>query len=137
MLRLSQYLLLQTASDDSLVRLKKTALAEQQQELMRLYFSEHHDSVVDFVRHHIQQNDTGSQEGLLMQVYIRTISQSFTLNLYFEVLLGKLMTTVTNLQFYRSSTGYQTVLHDCAKCMAIGLKCMIILFMSQIIGHYT
>lgn len=104
MLRLSQYLLLQTASDDSLVRLKKTALAEQQQELMRLYFSEHHDSVVDFVRHHIQQDDTGSQEGLLMQVYMHTISQSFTLNLYSEVLLGKLMTTVTNLQFYRSST---------------------------------
>ena len=68
MLRLSQFLLLQIASDDALVRLKKTALAYKQEEYMQLYFIEqHHDSIVDFVRHHIQSGD-GTHEGLLMQV---------------------------------------------------------------------
>lgn len=82
MFRLSQYLLLQTASDDSLVRLKKTALADQQQELMQLYFSEqHHDSVVDFVHHHIQQNDDGHKEGLLMQVATCIILHILSVNL--------------------------------------------------------
>ena len=67
-LRLSQYLLLQTASDDSLVRLKMTDLAHQQEELMRLYFSEqHHKSIADFVYYHIQNSDE-TKEGLLLQV---------------------------------------------------------------------
>ena len=67
-LRLSQYLLLQTASDDSLVRLKMTDLAHQQEKLMRLYYSEqHHTSITDFVYYHIQNNDE-SREGLLLQV---------------------------------------------------------------------
>ena len=76
MLRLSQYLLLQTASDDSLVRLKMSDLAYQQEELMRLYFSEqHHNSVADFVYHHIQNSD-GSKEGLLLQVQFNNYSLS-------------------------------------------------------------
>ena len=69
MLRLSQYLLLQTASDDSLIRLERTALADRQRELMRVYSSEqHHHSIVDFVDHYIHHCDE-NQEGLLMQVY--------------------------------------------------------------------
>ena len=72
-LRLSKYLLLQTASDDSLVRLKMTDLAQQQEELVRLYFSEqHHKSVAEFVYHHIQNSDE-SKEGLLLQV-LKTIN---------------------------------------------------------------
>ena len=73
MLRLSQYLLLQIACDDALIRLKRTSLADQQKEFMHLYFSEqHHDSVIDFVSHHINDDD-GSSEGLLMQVCTVTV----------------------------------------------------------------
>ena len=68
MLRLSQFLLLQTASDDSLVRLAMTELAHQQEELMRLYFNEqHHKSIADFISYHIQNSDE-TKEGLLLQV---------------------------------------------------------------------
>ena len=68
MLRLSQYLLLQMASDDAIVRLKNTTLADQQEELMQLYLSErHHNSIINFVQYHMQ-NDVESQEGLLLQV---------------------------------------------------------------------
>jgi hypothetical protein len=67
-LRLSQYLLLQIASDDALIRLKRTSLADQQKDFMHLYFSEqHHDSIIDFIYHHIKDDD-GTSEGLLMQV---------------------------------------------------------------------
>lgn len=69
-LKLSQLLLLQTASDDSLVRLMMTDLAHQQKELMRLYFSEqHHQSIAEFLYHHMQNSDE-SKEGLLLQVLI-------------------------------------------------------------------
>ena len=72
-LRLSQYLLLQVASDDALIRLKRTSLANQQKEYMHLYFAEqHHDSIIDFVRHHIK-NDDGSSDGLLMQVCVLVV----------------------------------------------------------------
>ena len=68
MLRLSQFLLLQTASDDSLVRLAMTDLAHKQEELMRLYFKEQpHRSIADFVSYHIQNSDE-TKEGLLLQV---------------------------------------------------------------------
>ena len=67
-LRLSQYLLLQMASDDSIVRLKNTALANHQEELMELYLSEeHHNSINNFIRYHMH-NNSSSHEGLLLQV---------------------------------------------------------------------
>ena len=67
-LRLSQFLLLQTASDDSLVRLMMTDLVHKQKELMRLYFKEQqHKSIADFVYHHMQNSDE-TKEGLLLQV---------------------------------------------------------------------
>ena len=73
-LRLSQYLLLQIASDDALIRLKRTSLADQQKEFMQLYFSEqHHDSIVDFVYHHIKDDNDGNSDGLLMQVCTTTV----------------------------------------------------------------
>ena len=65
---MSQYLLLQTASPDALVRLEYTQLADQREELSRLYFQEqHHNSIEDFLAHHIQMNNTQGG-GLLMQV---------------------------------------------------------------------
>ena len=68
MLKLSQILLLQIASDDALIRLKKTTLAEQQEEFLELYFSQQcHNSVIDLVRHYITSVER-SREGLLMQV---------------------------------------------------------------------
>lgn len=72
-LRISQYLLLQIASDDALIRLKRTPLADQQKEFMQVYFSEqHHDSIINFVCHHIKDDD-GTSDGLLMQVYTVTV----------------------------------------------------------------
>ena len=74
MLRLSQYLLLQIASDDALIRLKRTSLADQQNEFMQVYFSEqHHDSIIDFIYHHIKDDD-GTSEGLLMQVILYAVT---------------------------------------------------------------
>ena len=69
-LRLSQHLLLQIASDDALIRLKRTALADQWEELTQIYYlQQHHSSITDFLQHHIQEcSDLGSQDGLLMQV---------------------------------------------------------------------
>ena len=70
-LKMSQYLLLQTASPDALVRLEYTQLADQREELSRIYFQEqHHNSIEDFLAHHIQANNTQGG-GLLMQVETR------------------------------------------------------------------
>lgn len=72
-LRLSQYLLLQIASDDALIRLKRTALVDRQKEFMQVYFSEqHHDSIINFVCHHIKDDNDGTCDGLLMQVSTAT-----------------------------------------------------------------
>ena len=80
MLRLSQFLLLQTASDDSLIRLKRTDVADQQEMLMNLYYSvQQHSSVIDFVQHHIH-SDTNSTKGLLLQV-----------KLYYQMLSYKIL----------------------------------------------
>jgi len=65
---MSQYILLQTASPDAVVRLEYTPLADQKEELSRLYFQEqHHNSIEDFLAHHIQRTSTRGG-GLLMQV---------------------------------------------------------------------
>ena len=81
MLKLSQYFILLTASDDALIRLKKTALADKQNELVQLYFSkQHHNSIVDFMQHQIDCDD-GSQNGLLVQVSFNTLYLNFLLSL--------------------------------------------------------
>lgn len=67
-LKRSQYLLLQTASPDALVRLKHSPLADQREELLRVYFQQHHGSLEDFLAHHLQMNGTQG-ESLLMQVH--------------------------------------------------------------------
>lgn len=66
-LRLSQYLLLQMASPDALIRLDKTALAAERDDLSKLYFEgQHHQSIHDFLLHCI--TESVSDGGLLMQV---------------------------------------------------------------------
>ena len=67
MLRLSQYLLLQMASPDALIRLDKTDLAGERDDLSKLYFeSQCHQSIHDFLLHYTA--GTVSEGGLLMQV---------------------------------------------------------------------
>ena len=81
---MSQFLLLQTASDDSLIRLAMTDLAHQQKEFMRLYFKEqHHKSVANFNSYHIQNSDE-TKEGLLMQVIKINIDLSSDLCILFN-----------------------------------------------------
>lgn len=61
----SQYLLLQTAHPDALVRLERSPLAHQREELVRSYFQQHHSSLEDFLAHHLHSTQ---RESLLMHV---------------------------------------------------------------------
>ena len=66
MLPLSQFLLLQTASPDAIIRLESTAL-EDKNEIREMYFKKlHHQSVEDFLTNQLQQCET--KGGLLIQV---------------------------------------------------------------------
>lgn len=66
-LKLSKYLILQMASPDALIRLYKTDLAEERDDLNELYFeSQHHQSIHDFLLYHTAGSVSGG--GLLMQV---------------------------------------------------------------------
>jgi len=57
-------------SPDALVRLECTPLADQREELSKIYFQkQHHNSIEDFLAHHIKINST-QKEGLLMQVWV-------------------------------------------------------------------
>ena len=60
--------MLETAAPDAIVRLERSALADEKEEIMLLYFLEqHHSSLIDFLTHHIQITHSG-ECGLLMQV---------------------------------------------------------------------
>ena len=66
MLPLSQFLLLQTASPDAIIRLESTAL-EDKNEIRKIYFEKlHHQSIEEFLTNQLQQCDT--KGGLLIQV---------------------------------------------------------------------
>ena len=68
MLPLSQFLLLQTASPDAIIRLESTAL-EDKNEIRKMYFEKlHHQSIEEFLINQLQQCDT--KGGLLIQVII-------------------------------------------------------------------
>ena len=55
------------ANPDALIRLQRTALADQQKKLCQVYFSEqYHDSITQFLQHHIG-NDF-ERNGVLIQV---------------------------------------------------------------------
>ena len=67
-LQMSQYLLLQMASPDALIRLKCTALADQQEQLSQTYFSEQcHGSITEFLSHNLS-NTSVLERGKLIQV---------------------------------------------------------------------
>ena len=67
-LQRSQYLLLQMASPDALIRLKCTALADQQEQLSHAYFSEQcHGSIIEFLSHNLSHSH-GLDRGRLIQV---------------------------------------------------------------------
>ena len=67
-LQKSQYLLLQMASPDAPIRLKCTALADQQEHLYQTYFSEQcHGSIVEFLSLHLAQSQP-LEGGKLIQV---------------------------------------------------------------------
>ena len=66
---MSKFLLLQTASPDSIVRLENTALACQRGELEHMYFKEqYHGSIEDCLGHHL--SEALSDSGVLIQVRI-------------------------------------------------------------------
>lgn len=69
-MRLSQYLLLQTASEDALFRLKHSKFVDNEVNyFMRLYYQgQEHKSVIDFLNYSLSQEQSKSQEGLFMQV---------------------------------------------------------------------
>ena len=61
-------ILLQMASPDALIRLQRTVLAAEAEELSKMYFSEQcHGSIVQFLQHHLQTH-TANSDGLLIQV---------------------------------------------------------------------
>ena len=67
-LQRSQYLLLQMATPDALVRLQHTALASSAEELTLMYFTkQHHGSISDFLRHYLK-DASNSEYGSLFQV---------------------------------------------------------------------
>ena len=60
---------LQMVSPDALVRLQLSRLADSQQELYNIYFSKQcHDSVLQFLRYHLQNTAFEGIGSLLMQV---------------------------------------------------------------------
>lgn len=66
-LRVSKYLLLQTAAPDAIVRLEHTALAREKRAIESIYFqNQHHTSIEDFLDHLV--NGECAESGLLMQV---------------------------------------------------------------------
>ena len=73
MLNLSKFLLLQTAAPDAIVRLERTALANEKKLIEEMYFKkQHHSSIDDFLNHHV--HDYEADTGLLMQVMYCTYS---------------------------------------------------------------
>ena len=66
----SKRILLQMASPDALIRLHRTALADDQRTLSHIYFSEqHHGSIVQFLVHHLHNcSHIEDNCGLLIQV---------------------------------------------------------------------
>ena len=57
------------ASPDALIRLKSNCLERQHKRLHHIYFSEqHHGSIVQFLKYHIESYNNPCQCGLLIQV---------------------------------------------------------------------
>ena len=62
-------MLLQTASPESIIRLKETSLREDEANICNIYFQQqHHDSIHDFLSYHLEEDST--TKGLLIHVCI-------------------------------------------------------------------
>ncbi len=67
MFHLSRYLLLQTATPDSVCRIKNTVLSNQENDIYDIYFNkQHHSSMQSFMSYCLDEMD--SKQGLLIQV---------------------------------------------------------------------
>ena len=66
---MSQYRLLQTASPDAIVRLQRTELASESEEIHAIYFGKQlHSSLDDFLMLHLKCDKDSKSGGLLLQV---------------------------------------------------------------------
>ena len=70
----SQSLLIQMATPDALIRLKNTPLADQQQQILKDYSNQCHESIAEFLSRHLRSHEKKSPEkklvdgGLLLHV---------------------------------------------------------------------
>ena len=68
-LQFSKDVLVQMATPDAIIRLKCTALAEQQQQIKQTYSNQCHGSIAEFLSHHLDNHKGNWEEGgLLLQV---------------------------------------------------------------------
>ena len=74
-MKLGQYLLLQTASEDALFRLQHSKLSEKEiQYVMDVYYhGQEHASIFDFLDYSINQRDYDSNTQIFMQVIIHKV----------------------------------------------------------------
>ena len=88
MLELCKYLLLYTSSPAALVRLANTSLSSNFSHFCDLYKSQHHSSISDFLKYHIQSFwSSESRVGLLMQVLPLPSIMDCYIQQFFEVIL--------------------------------------------------
>ena len=75
-MKLGQYLLLQTASEDALFRLQHSKLSEEEiKYVMDVYcHGQEHASIFDFLDYSINQRDYDSNTQIFMQVMIHHVS---------------------------------------------------------------
>ena len=68
-LECSKNVLVRMATPDAIIRLKCTALAEQQQQIKQVYSNQCHGSITEFLSHHLECREWNwDNEGLLLQV---------------------------------------------------------------------
>lgn len=78
---LSKYLMLQTAPEDALVRLKSTRLADSFDHLHKLYTKFHFSSVLDFLKHHFSDTYKGSWQMFQVTTHSHLLSEQDVLQL--------------------------------------------------------
>ena len=95
-LPLSQFLLLQTASPDAIIRLESTAL-EDKNDIREMYFKElHHQSIEDFLISELQR--CGTKGGLLIQVTLIFLQYRVLHSLIFQVTTHSHLLTYDELE---------------------------------------
>ena len=96
-LKLSQYQLLQTASPDAIVRLQRTNLARECEQLQQIYFGQqHHSSLNRFLAHHLKRDGDAQSGGLLLQVCQCTCDHNTLKSIYKGICLSALVESLRN-----------------------------------------